>query len=129
MVEFARSATSRARAIADAISALPFPPDLPAGAWRAMAAEQSAFLVPHVPAIYGVAFNARVLGGEARSMTATIRTVWRDGKPIVVVDADLREAALAKATAADIENETGLAGVRAVLPVIHAATPERVQFE
>lgn len=131
MTQFARFAADRAKAIAYAIGNLPFPQSVAsaADAWRATATEQNAFLAPHVPALHDITFNARVLGGEARSMSATIRTVWRAQKPVVVVDVDLREAALAKSIAAEIENGTGLAGVRAMLPVIHATTQEKVHFE
>ena len=62
-------------------------------------------------------------------MTAKIHAVWRNGAPVVVADVDLREAPLPKTARAELENNAGFAAIRAVLPVIHAATDERVTLE
>lgn len=131
MVQLAQFVAGRAKALVDAIGTFPFPPELASAgpAWTATAAEQSAFLVPNGPAIHGIVFTARILGGEVRTMRATIHTVWRKAQPVVVVDLDLHEAPLPETTAAELEKETGFASVRAVLPVIHALTPDRVTLE
>ena len=124
MVEIARVAFARAQAIADAISGLPFPASLVASqpAWLATAAEQSAFLVPTGPALHGVAFRARVLGGEERVIVSTIRTIWTEGVPTIHVDVDLRWAPLPEDACAELESEAiadRLRAVRAQFPVTH----------
>jgi len=124
MVELARVAHARAKAIADAIGRLAFPAATQAArpAWQATAGEQGAFLVPTGPSLHGLSFRARVLGGEERVMGATIRTVWTEAGPINHVDVDLRGAPLPEAARADLESGTpsdGLRAVRAYFPSAH----------
>lgn len=124
MVELARVAHARAKAIADAIGRLPFPAATVAAqpAWQATAGEQGAFLVPTGPSLHGLSFRARVLGGEERVIGATIRTVWTEAGPINHVDVDLRAAPLPEAARADLESGTpsdGLRAVRACFPSAH----------
>lgn len=90
----ARWTKERAEAIGRAIEALPFPvllhPDAEA-AWRATAREQSASLLPHIPALHGLSISARVVSGETRTLGVTLR-VQRDRS--VSADVDLRSAPL-----------------------------------
>jgi hypothetical protein len=124
MIEIARAAHGKATAIAEAIARLPFPDSLAAArpAWLATAAEQSAFLVPTGPSLYGLAFRARVLDGDERVIGATIRTRWTKSGPTTHVDVDLRSAPLPKAAWAELESETPserMRAVRALFPSAH----------
>ena len=124
MVDIARAAHAKAKAIADAIAALPFPSSLAAArpAWQATAVEQNAFLVPTGPSLHGLAFHARVLAGEERTITASLRTRWTKAGPTIHVDVDLGNAPLPKAAWAELESETPserLRAVRALFPSAH----------
>lgn len=124
MTEIARFARSRAESLADAIARLPFPPELSASraAWQAVAAEQSATLVPTGPAIHGVAMRARVVGGEERGLVAAIRTITTKKGPRTRVEVDLRGAPLPKPARAELEAEAPIdrvRPVRAVFPEAH----------
>ncbi len=130
MVDIARVAHARARAIGEAIGRLAFPKQVASAlaAWQGMAAEQSAFLVPTGPALHGLSFRARVLGGEERVIGATIRTHWTKEGPVNHVELDLRGAPLPEAARAALENETtsdGLRAVRGYFPVTHALADGR----
>lgn len=136
MVEIARVAHARAKAIGDAIASLPFPASVVAAqsAWQATAGEQGAFLVPTGPSLHGLSFRARVVGGEERVIGATIRTAWTKDGPTSHVDVDLRAAPMPKAACDELESETPtdrLRAVRAAFPSAHvleagrAATLER----
>ena len=121
MVDIARAAHAKAKAIADAIASLPFPASLSAGrlAWQATAVEQNAFLVPTGPSLHGLVFRARVLAGEERTIGASLRTRWTKEGPTIHVDVDLRNAPLPKAAWAELESETPserLRAVRALFP-------------
>jgi hypothetical protein len=124
MIEIARAAHAKARAIAEAIGALPFPEHALAAApaWRATAAEQNAFLVPTGPSLHGLVFRARVSAGEQRTITASIRTKWTKKGPSTHVDLDLTSAPLPKAAWAELESDTRgerLRAVRAIFPSAH----------
>ena len=124
MVDIARAAHAKAKAIAEAIAALPFPSSLSAArpAWNATAAEQNAFLVPTGPSLHGLTFRARVLAGEERTITASLRTRWTKEGPTIHVDVDLRNAPLPKAAWAELESEKPserLRAVRALFPSSH----------
>jgi hypothetical protein len=139
MVDVARAAYAKAQAIADAIGALPFPTSLSAGqpAWQATAVEQNAFLVPTGPSLHGLVFRARVLAGEERTISASLRTRWTKDGPTIHIDVDLRNAPLPKAAWAELESETPserLRAVRALFPSSHVlaegngATLDRPQW-
>jgi hypothetical protein len=139
MVDIARAAHAKAKAIADAIGTLPFPASLSAGrpAWQATSVEQSAFLVPTGPSLHGLVFRARVLAGEERTISASLRTRWTKDGPTIHVDVDLRNAPLLKAAWAELESEAPserLRAVRALFPSSHVlaqgngATLDRPQW-
>lgn len=124
MVDIARAAQARAKVIAEAIAALPFPSSLATArpAWNATAVEQSAFLVPTGPSLHGLTFRARVLAGEERTITASLRTRWTKDGPTIHVDVDLQNAPLPKEAWAELESETPsdrLRAVRALFPSSH----------
>lgn len=124
MIELARGAHAKAKAIAAAIAALPFPASIAAArpAWQATASEQNAFLVPSGPSLHGLTFRARVLAGEERTITASLRTRWTPEGPTAHVDVDLREAPLPKAAWSELESATPserLRAVRALFPSAH----------
>jgi len=124
MIEIARAAHAKGLAIADAIARLPFPESLAAArpAWLATAAEQSAFLVPTGPSLHGLAFRARVLDGEERTIGASIRTKWTKNGPTTHVDLDLRNAPLPNVAWAELESATPserMRAVRALFPSAH----------
>lgn len=126
MVELARFAAARAKAIGDAIRALSFPAAALAAqpAWVAVAGEQGALLVPTGPALYGIVFGARVLGGEERVIRASIRTEWSEkGVAEHVVDVDLGSAPLTAAACSALDDENpgpDLRAVRRVFARTHA---------
>jgi hypothetical protein len=96
MVKLAQILRRRAEAIAEAIGALSFPAAAQEAraAWSAVADEQEAFLVPTGPALHGLSFRARVIGGEERVLKAVIRTEWRTTDAVHHVDVDLADAPL-----------------------------------
>ena len=116
MVELARFATARAKAIAGAIARLAFPAAALAAqpAWLGTAGEQSAFLVPTGPALHGLSFRARVLGGEERVAFAKIRTEWTKEGPVHHVDVDLTNAPLPAEACAALDDDTVTADLQAV---------------
>jgi hypothetical protein len=93
MIDIAHFARRKVDRIAEAIAALPFPEGLAslADSWRAAARERHAFLVPSEPAIRGITLRARVVGGEQRTITAALRTIWRAEGPRARIDLDLEE--------------------------------------
>ncbi len=124
MIDLARAATTKAKEIAEAIAALPFPAAVSAArpAWQATAVEQNAFLVPTGPSLHGLTFRARVLAGEERTIRASLRTRWTKDGPTIHVDVDLENAPLPKAAWAELESETPserLRAVRALFPSSH----------
>ncbi len=133
MIAIASFALARAKAIGDAIARLPFPPELEAArpAWHAAAAEQGAVLVPTGPALHGLSFGARVLGGEVRRIGASIHTVYGDDGPTTRVDVDLREAPLSKEAIAELDGGASerLEPLRAVFPATRAEGRERASLE
>ena len=98
MIGLARFARAKVDRIATAIAALPFPEGLEdlAAAWSAAASARRAYLVPSGPAIHGIVLRSRVVGGEERSVTAAIRTVWTSEGPLTRVDVDLEETPIPK---------------------------------
>ncbi|MEO8799904.1 MAG: sporulation protein, partial [Polyangiaceae bacterium] len=96
MVALARTATERAKVIAEAITALPFPAVVAHGrpTWQHFAEEHGAFLVPSGPSIHGLVLRARVTAGDERTLGTTIRTGWSHEGPALRVDVDLRGAPL-----------------------------------
>lgn len=125
LVDVARRARAIAHAIAEAIARAPFPPELePAeAAWRGAAEEQGATLVPTGPSLYGVVLRARILGGEERVMTASIRTAWTRGVPSTRVELDLSEAPLPAGAHAELDAERPsdwLRSVRKTFPIARA---------
>lgn len=123
VIACARWAKERAEILAAAISRLPFSPPFEASApaWAAMAAEQSAYLLPHVPAIHGIKIGARIASGEQRELGVTLRTC-ADGT--VTADLDLTSVPVPKDP-----NLDGLRAVRLVFPKIEIRAPERVSLE
>ncbi len=125
MIDIARAAHAKGMAIADAIARLPFPESLGAEAklaWQGTAAEQSAFLVPTGPSLYGLVFRARVIDGEERAMRVSIRTKWTKKGPTTHVDLDLRSAPLPQVAWAELESDTPserMRAVRALFPSAH----------
>jgi len=139
LVPIAQAARAKAAEIADAIARLPFPPSVAASrpAWQATAAEQSAFLVPTGPSLHGLTFRARVLDGDERVISASIRTAWTKAGPITRVEIDLRQVPLPKTVWKELEGEVPsdrLRGLHAVLPSAHVlsegmgATLERPEW-
>jgi hypothetical protein len=66
--------------------------------------------------------RARVLTGEERLVTLSIRTVWTKSGPSTSVDLDLRAARLPKGAWAELESDSPsdrLRAVRAVFPSVH----------
>lgn len=99
-------AKQKSEDVVDAIAALPFPRAISSSepAWRAMAAEHGAALVPSRPAIHGVVLGARVHGGEERSLRATLRAEWKDGAPVGARwDVDLAAMPLPEKVRAELE--------------------------
>jgi hypothetical protein len=124
LIEIARTAHARAKAIADGIAALPFPPlvGTARAAWQATAAEHKALLVPTGPSLHGLAFRVRVLDGEERAISASIRTRWTKDGPTTHVDVDLRNAPLPKVAWAELSSEAPserMRAVRALFPSAH----------
>ena len=133
MIAVASFALARARAIGEAIARLPFPPELEAArpAWQAAAAEQGAVLVPTGPALHGLSFGARVLGGEVRRIGASIRTSYGDDGPATRVELDLREAPLSQEAIAELDAGTAerIKPLRAIFPTTRAEGRERATLE
>lgn len=126
---------SRAARIAAAIENLPFAGDeLERAAWRATATECGAALVPHVPALHGVPFRARVTAGEMRTLLASIRTRTEGDIRSVAVTLDLREvplpdAAVALLEAPVTEGPRELVPVFAVLPNVVVVDAKTIRLE
>ncbi len=133
MIAIATFALARAKAIGDAIAGLPFPPELEdaRAAWQAAAAEQGAVLVPTGPALHGLSFGARVLGGEVRRIGASIRTAYGDDGPTTRVELDLREAPLSKEAIAELDAGSAerIKPLRAIFPTTRAEGRERATLE
>lgn len=124
MVSLARASHAKAKAILGAVTRLPFPAAMTGArpAWQATAAEQNALLVPTGPTLHGLSMRARVLTGEQRTVTMSIRTVWAKAGPSTHVDVDLRDAPLPKGAWAELESASpagALRAVRAVFPSVH----------
>ncbi|MBS2015812.1 MAG: hypothetical protein JST00_23190 [Deltaproteobacteria bacterium] len=123
MIEAAAFMQARAAEVARQIGLLPFPAPVAHArpAWEAMAAEQSAFLVPTGPSLHGLVLRARVLSGEERAITASIRTVWSKTGPALHVEVDLRSSPLPAAAWAALTSATPnelLRAVRTSFPVV-----------
>lgn len=86
-VQLAHFVVARARevagAIQDAAGGLPFPAAIAPSrdSWVAMAAAHGAALVPVRPSISGIVLSARLLGGDERSLRATLSSVWNETGP------------------------------------------------
>ena len=126
MIEAAQLLQARASEIGQQIARLPFPAPVAQTrpAWEAMAVEQGAVLVPTGPSLHGIVFRARVLTGEERSITASIRTVWKKPGPRVSagtgpipeaqIEIDLRSSPLPSAAWAALASSTPSDLLRAV---------------
>lgn len=104
----ARQAIEKAEQVWRAIAALPAPAAVGDNirAWHALASEQSAFSVPCQPAVVGVVVASRVLGGEERSLRATLRSVWEEARPVGVEwDVDLGAMPLPSAARARLAEQ------------------------
>ena len=88
-LEAARAAQARAKEIAAAIAALPFADPSARAAWTAAASEESAHLVPHLPAISGVRRAVRTVGGDLRELSASVETRWDGDEATTRIDVDL----------------------------------------
>jgi hypothetical protein len=133
LLSIARFACAKARAIADAIAAMPFPASVAQAqaAWQATAREQNAFLVPTGPALRGLVFRTRIVGSEERIVGASIRTTFEKDGPKTIVDVDLRATPLPKSAGAELANVTSerLRSVAAIFPTIHAPRSEHAILE
>lgn len=128
MTSLAQWTRARAEIIAQAIARLPFAPSRAAAApaWTATAAEQNAFLLPHLPAIVGLTLTSRIVGGEQRAIGLELRT-QADGT--IDAELDLRAAPLPRPAWAALEKETDLPELRAVRAVfsrIEVHSTERI---
>jgi hypothetical protein len=131
MTALAQWTRARAEIIAQAMTRLPFAPQYAgaAPAWTATAAEQNAFLLPHLPALTGLLLVSRIAGGEQRAIRLELRT-RPDGT--IAAELDLRGTPLPRAAWAELEKGTdvpGLRAVRAVFPRTDVHTVERVTLE
>jgi len=109
MIEVARFAQRKAAALADAIARLPWPAvvsETAREAWRGAAAEQRAVVVPTGPSLHGVWLQARVLGGELRAASVSVRTRWTNDGPMTRVELDLTQAPLPAAAVAALEGDS-----------------------
>jgi hypothetical protein len=88
IAKHAENLVARAKVLATIITRLPFPKVLAhtRSAWEATAVERSGSLVPSVPAIDGMSFGVRTIGGEERSFELAIVTVWEGGVARTEVD-------------------------------------------
>jgi hypothetical protein len=134
IAKIARFAHAHAKRVSDAIRALPFPPPAVAGqsAWQSTAVEQSAMLIASGPSLHGLSLRTRILGGEERAIAAAIRTEWREGGPVSLVEIDHRHLPLPRAALAELEAETPpdrARALRAAFPVARAESGERVTLE
>jgi hypothetical protein len=123
MVEIARAACTTAARIADAIARLPFRSTMAASrpAWLATAAERGAFLVPTGPSLHGLVFRARVLAGEERAITVTLRTAWKNGLPTTHADVDLASAPIPSGAFGQLAGESPTENLRAVFALFPSA--------
>ena len=121
MIDLAERALDRAKAISRVVDALPFPAAVRAAepAWRALAAEEDAGLVPAGPAIHGIELRPTITANEQRTFRVTLRTIWAKEVPHDRVLIDLREAPLPEAMISALENHqypAELAEFRAAFP-------------
>jgi hypothetical protein len=124
MVALARASLAKAQQIQRAIAQLPFPAALLAArpAWEATASEQGGTLVPTGPTLHGLVLRARVVTGDERAVTLSIRTVWGAAGESTHVELDLRAAPVPKAAWRDVESAAPselLRAVRAVFASTH----------
>jgi hypothetical protein len=116
-------ARRRARTLADAIDAMPVStPGASEAAWRAAAREEGATLLPHCPALVGITRTVRLLGGEARTFSASIDTVFASGapEPRTQLHVHVPDVPLPPSLSPDLE---GLRALRALLPEVEIASP------
>ncbi len=125
MLEIAQVAKAKAEALANAIRRLPFPAPMEGAraAWEATAAEQSAALVPTGPSLHGIVMRARVLGGEERSITFAIRTVWSTAGPSTHVEVDLRGTPLPKGAWTELMRDPPSSRLQPVRAIFADTTP------
>jgi hypothetical protein len=127
-VSVAEAGRARARAITEAIGALPFPDGIAREAWTTAAAIESAVLLPHLPALHGVTRSARTVGSDVRTLTCSLVTVRERGETRTRLDASF-DAPLppeaARALAGGAEDEL-LRALRGTFASLEAATPEHV---
>lgn len=124
----AAGARERARIIADAIAILPSPDPGLRTTWERCAAEEAAFLLPHLPAIVGIRRSARLSNGEQREFQCAITTV-RGKKVATRIEIDLDEPIPAAAAEALHDEETKddiLVGLRSIFSALQAQTPNHL---
>jgi hypothetical protein len=124
-------ARSRAKAIASAIASLPSRvADANArAAWMSTATEESAHLLPHLPAIHGIRRTVRTASGEQRGLVCSIETVVDGDATATRVDVDLDAPLPAHAIPTLHEGEPAddlVRALRATFPRIEAPSPEHV---
>lgn len=119
-------AKERGRRIAEAIGALPFPDESVREAWSTAAALESAFLLPHLPALALVRRSAGIASGEQRQLTATITTRRASDSTEVAIafDAPLTPKAIAELR--EDPRDEGLRALRATYSSIYAESPQHV---
>jgi hypothetical protein len=126
-VELAHFVVARAREVAGAIvdsGGLPFPAAIASSRdrWLSMAAAHDAALVPVRPSIAGITLSARLLGGDERSLRATLSAVWNESGPAGVEwAADLRAIPLPQKLAGEMKKSEGLPDVASSLKAYFSA--------
>ena len=129
MVAVARFARDKARAIGEAILALPFPVEVDAScrAWRAAAEQEEASLVPSRPSLHGLVLRARLVDGDERVLRATLETVWQGGQAATRAELDLRGVPLPEDARQELlDGSDRLGRVRETFPEAEVASAERV---
>ena len=122
----------KAKRLAAALSAMPFPQALAAARppWEAAARERGGALVPSAPAIVGVSVGVRTLAGEERRFRLSVTTEWGEELPRVRLDVDLGSLTLpaeAEQGARDPLAHPLLTSLRSVLEEITIDGPRLVR--
>lgn len=134
MAAVAKAARARAHGIAKALRHLPFPPSFASDqqAWESAANDRDAVLIASAPAIHGLRLQARILGGEERTISAKVLTTWDAEGPAHEVEVDLSAMPLPQdalgALAASSTDNTTLLAMRQTFPAedTSARSPDRV---
>ncbi|NUO52255.1 MAG: hypothetical protein HOV80_25660 [Polyangiaceae bacterium] len=122
-----------AGAIQDSVGGLPFPAAIASSrdSWVALAAAYQATLIPIRPSIAGIMLSARLLGGDERSLRATLTSVWKENVPAGVEwSVDLRATPLPEKLADEIKKSEGLpdaaSSLKAYFSEVEVHGPEAV---